>query len=173
MTTTDEPTPRAMPPLAGDERATLEGFLDFHRDTLAMKCAGLTDEQLRTASVPPSVLSLLGIVRHLADVERYWFRRVLCAEDAPPLNYTPEDRDAEFTEVADADPGKAFADWRAVIAAAKERAAARELDSLGDGERQGMRFSLRWIYVHMIEEYARHNGHADFLRERIDGATGE
>jgi uncharacterized damage-inducible protein DinB len=173
MTTTGETDPRIDPPLAGDERATLEAFLDWHRDTLAVKCAGLTDEQLRTASVPPSVLSLLGIVRHMADVERNWFRRVLCDEDAPPLNYTPEDRDAEFTEVADADPERAFAGWRAEIAAAKERAAARELDSLGDGERQGMRFSLRWIYVHMIEEYARHNGHADFLRERIDGATGE
>jgi uncharacterized damage-inducible protein DinB len=171
MTTTGEP--RISPPLAGDERATLEAFLDWHRDTLAVKCAGLTDEQLRSASVPPSVLTLLGIVRHMADVERYWFRRVLCAEVAPPLNYTAEDRDADFTGVADADPERAFADWRAEVAAARERAAARELGSLGDGLRDGKRFSLRWILVHMIEEYARHNGHADLIRERIDGVTGE
>ncbi|TLQ47166.1 DinB family protein [Streptomyces marianii] len=154
------------------EREMLEGWLDFHRETLALKCAGLGDEQLRETSVPPSGLSLLGLVRHMAEVERIWFRRVLEGEAAPPLYFSDEDPDGEF-HLGSADTFEAAETvWRAEIERARELAASRSLDDTSKEERHGKRFSLRWIYVHMIEEYARHNGHADLLRERIDGATG-
>ena len=150
----------------------LTTWLDYHRDTLAWKCEGLTDDQLRERAVPPSSLSLLGLVRHMADVERGWFRRVLNGEDAPYRYGTDPKPDAEFDDVATADVAAAFADWQADCERARELvAAASSLDVTG--ERRGERFSLRWILVHMIEEYARHNGHADLLRERIDGSVGE
>ena len=150
----------------------LTTWLDYHRDTLAWKCAGLSDDQLRERAVPPSSLSLLGLVRHMADVERGWFRRVLAGEDSPYRYGTDAKPDAEFDDVGTADVAAAFADWQADCERARELvAAASSLDVTG--ERRGERFSLRWILVHMIEEYARHNGHADLLRERIDGSTGE
>ncbi|WP_431965844.1 DinB family protein [Actinacidiphila sp. bgisy160] len=169
MTTTPE---RTDPPYIADERTMLESWLDFHRDTLAMKCAGLDDEQLRTASAPPSDLSLLGLVRHMASVERGWFRTVLAGEDVPPLYLTEEDPDGEFHGLDDADTAEAFATWRAEIARARELTRGRSLDDVGS-RRGRHEVSLRWIYVHMIEEYARHNGHADLIRERIDGVTGD
>ena len=140
---------RIEPPLVAQEREMLDAWLDFHRATLAVKCEGLADDQLRERAVPPSSLSLLGLVRHMGEVERSWFRRVLGGEQAPPRYYSDENRDGDFDDVADADVGEAFGYWR------------------------GERFSLRWIMVHMIEEYARHNGHADLLRERIDGTVGD
>ncbi|MDF2260155.1 DinB family protein [Streptantibioticus ferralitis] len=164
-------TTRTETPTAADERTTLEAMLDYHRATLAMKCEGLSDEQLRTATVPPSELTLLGLVRHLSEVECGWFRNVLGAEDVKPLYYSDEDMDGEFHDLATADTAEAFATWRAQIDRAKELAATRSLDDTGT--RRGEAYSLRWIYVHMIEEYARHNGHADLIRERLDGATGE
>ncbi|MDX2644621.1 DinB family protein [Streptomyces sp. NPDC001902] len=169
MTTTPE---RTDPPYIADERTMLESWLDFHRDTLAMKCAGLDDEQLRTPSAPPSDLTLLGLVRHMAGVERGWFRTVLAGEDVPPLYLTEDDPDGEFHDLAQADTAEAFATWRAEIAHARELTRHRSLDDIG--LRRGKHeISLRWIYVHMIEEYARHNGHADLIRERIDGVTGD
>ncbi|WP_432071954.1 DinB family protein [Streptomyces wuyuanensis] len=159
-------------PAAAGEREMLEGWLDFHRETLAMKCAGLGDGQLRETSVPPSGLSLMGLVRHMAQVERIWFRRVLDGEDAPPLYFSEQDPDGEFHVGPDDTFEAADAAWRAETARARELAASRSLDDLSKEQRHGRRYSLRWIYVHMIEEYARHNGHADLLRERIDGATG-
>ncbi|MFC5802730.1 DinB family protein [Streptomyces formicae] len=169
MTTTE----RTMPPTLAGERAMLEGWLDFHRETLAVKCAGLDDEQLRERAVPPSELSLLGLVRHMADVERTWFRRVLAAEDAPPLYYSKEDPDGEFHLTGEDTWEAAQGAWQAEIARARELAASRSLDDRAAGTNtSGEPFNLRWIYVHMIEEYARHNGHADLLRERIDGSTG-
>jgi uncharacterized damage-inducible protein DinB len=165
---------REDPPYALDEESMLNAWLEYHRATLAIKCEGLTDEQLRLRSVPPSTLSLLGLVRHMADVERNWFRRVFEGEDAPPLHYTPEDRDGEFDGVDDADVGAAFAAWNEECAHARHVvASASALDTVGKGRRRGEEVTLRWIMVHMIEEYARHNGHADLLRERIDGATGD
>ncbi|GAA2284793.1 hypothetical protein GCM10010145_56120 [Streptomyces ruber] len=166
---------RTVPPVTADERTMLEGWLDFHRQTLALKCAGLDDAQLRTASAAPSDLSLMGLVRHMAEVERSWFRRVLAAEDAGPIYYSDEDPDGEFH------PGEAdtweetHATWQAEIAVARGNAARFGLDDMSDGRhrRTGEAISLRWIYTHMIEEYARHNGHADLIRERIDGATGD
>jgi uncharacterized damage-inducible protein DinB len=167
--TSDE---RPEPPLQGDERATLAGFLDYHRATLAWKCSGLTDDQLRERPSPPSTLSLLGLVRHLADVERGWFRRTFAREDAPPLYYSDDDRDGEFDNVEKADVAEAFAAWERECVFAREAvAAAPNLDAVGHGKDRA--YSLRWILVHMIEEYARHNGHADLIRERLDGSVGE
>ncbi|MFF3561283.1 DinB family protein [Streptomyces sp. NPDC002574] len=169
MTTTPE---RTDPPLIADERTMLDTWLDFHRDTLALKCADLDDEQLRTASVPPSGLTLLGLVRHMAEVERGWFRNDLAGEEAAPLYYSDEDPDGEFHDLDKADTAEAFATWRAEIAHARELVRGRSLDDIGLGRRKNP-VSLRWIYVHMIEEYARHNGHADLVRECVDGVTGD
>ena len=164
---------RIDPPLVAQEREMLDAWLDYHRATLAVKCEGLTDDQLRARAVPPSSLSLLGLVRHMGEVERSWFRRVLSGEQAPPRYYSDENPDGDFDDVADAVVADAFGYWRDECAYARERvAAAPSLDVTGTG-RQGEGYSLRWIMVHMIEEYARHNGHADLLRERIDGTVGD
>ncbi|MFE2823373.1 DinB family protein [Streptomyces sp. NPDC059271] len=162
---------RVDPPRVADEKASLTGFLDFQRETLAMKCAGLTDEQLATASVPPSELTLLGLVRHLADVERHWFQRVMGSERPRGYWHRPGREYAGFA-VEDADAATAFAVWSSACSLSRDiTAASASLDDLGTY--RGESFSLRFVLTHMIEEYARHNGHADFLRERIDGATGE
>jgi uncharacterized damage-inducible protein DinB len=162
---------RTRTPQTADERATLAGFLDYQRDTLAMKCAGLTTEQLRARVLAPSGLSLLGLVRHLAEVERGWFRNALADEGAPGFWKHPDGSFAEF-DVDTADPDEAFEAWHRECAHSRELvAAAPSLDVQGHyGEEV---FSLRWILTHMIEEYARHNGHADLLREHLDGSTGE
>ena len=150
------------------ERATLAGFLRDQRLTLELKCAGLDAEAMARRSVPPSTLSLLGLVRHMAEVERNWFRRRLAGQDAPP-RYGGDD--AEF-DGAVPDPevvAEAWSAWRSEVAFAERFVAeAPDLDLTGsDGT------VLREVLVHMIEEYARHNGHADFLRERIDGRVGQ
>ncbi|GAA2584316.1 DinB family protein [Actinomadura fulvescens] len=162
---------RTEPPLAGDERATLTGFLQWQRETFAWKCGGLTAEQLRERNVPPSNLSLLGLVRHLAEVERGWFRMALRGEDIGFRWKRDRGDDSPF-EVDDADPDEAFAAWAEECALAREIVDATESLGTTTGFR-GEVYSLRWILTHMIEEYARHNGHADLIRERIDGATGE
>jgi uncharacterized damage-inducible protein DinB len=163
---------RTDPPYVADERAMLDAWLDYHRATLAWKCEGLDDAQLRQRAVPPSSLSLLGLVRHMADVERNWFRRVLGGEDVPGIYWTDDDPDGDFDNVDTADVQEAFATWRAECEHARRAgAAAPSLEATG--LRRGEKVSLRWILVHMIEEYARHNGHADLLRERIDGTVGD
>ncbi|MEW2069248.1 DinB family protein [Streptomyces sp. NPDC007346] len=165
---------RSEPALDAAERPMLEGWLDYHRETLATKCAGLTDAQLREASVPPSSLTLLGLVRHLAEVERWWFREVLAGEELPDLYSTEEDPDGDFTVTGSDTWAETESVWRAEMAAARKSAAAYGLDDFSQGVGSaGEPFSLRWIYTHMIEEYARHNGHADLVRERVDGATGD
>jgi uncharacterized damage-inducible protein DinB len=164
---------RSTPPLNADERVTLQSWLDFHRTTLAQKCEDLDDEQATLASVPPSGLTLAGIVQHMAEVERNWFRRVLAGEQAPPIydpRADPDGPDGGFELAEGATLGDALAIWRAEIARARAHCDARALSDTG--RFMGQDVSLRWIYVHMIEEYARHNGHADLLRERIDGRTG-
>jgi uncharacterized damage-inducible protein DinB len=165
-----------MPPLTGDERSMLNGWLEFHRATLEIKCAGLDAEQLARRSAPPSSMSLLGLVRHLADVEQAWFDRVENAGNRrrPPMYYSADDPDGDFDNaVADAAlVEEAFASWRVACAKSRAVAAAFALDSTFEHERWGT-MSLRWVLNHMIEEYARHNGHADLLRELIDGTTGE
>jgi hypothetical protein len=170
---------RVDPPAAVDERTTLLAFLEFYRESLAMKTDGLTDEQARTPSVPPSDLTLMGLVRHMAEVERSWFSGNLAGNDVAPLYYG----DAHPTGDPDGDlhPGPddtlhdAIATWRREIAAANGHLAGRSLDDLGRrvSRAAGGVPNLRWILVHMIEEYARHLGHADLLRERIDGVTGD
>ena len=162
---------RIPPPLSGDELMVLNNWLEWHRGTLAVKCAGLSEEQLRLRSAPPSTMSLLGLVRHLAHVERVWFRRVLNGEDVPLLWGKERDNDADFKEVDTASAEEAFATWQDEVERARAISAAKPLDAVGD--RKGQDCTHRWILVHMIEEYARHNGHADLLRERIDGVTGE
>ncbi|MFB7654411.1 MULTISPECIES: DinB family protein [unclassified Streptomyces] len=168
-------TERREPAPDADERTMLEGWVEYHRQTLAWKCEGLTDEQLRTASVSPSGLTLMGLVRHMAEVERSWYRRVLAAEDAGPIYYSDADPDGEFRVTASDTWQEAHATWQAEIEAARRNAAGFPLDDLGRGQhaRTGERFNLRWIHTHMIEEYARHNGHADLIRECLDGATGD
>jgi uncharacterized damage-inducible protein DinB len=159
-------------PLALPERAALEGWLDYHRDTLLTKCAGLDAEQLRRRSVPPSNLSLIGLVRHMAEVERSWFRRRIAGADLPDIFCTPDNIDGDFDDVDDADPAEALETYAAELALAREVAARHALDD-SFTSRRGQRLDVRWVYLHMIEEYARHNGHADLLRECIDGVTGE
>jgi uncharacterized damage-inducible protein DinB len=154
----------------------LVAWLEFHRETLAVKCEGLTPDQLRERSVPPSSLSLLGLVRHMAEVERGWFRNVLDGQELPGRYFSEDNPDGEFDDVDTADPDEAFASWRVECAIARDIVAkAVSLEDTGTRIRNGQEqvYSLRWILIHMIEEYARHNGHADLLRERIDGATGE
>jgi len=164
---------RIDPPVFADERPMLEAWLEYHRATLAMKCDGLSREELIERAVPPSTLSLLGLVRHMAEVERAWFRRTLGGEDPPPLYSTDADIDADFNDLDAADPGQAFAAWQAECDHARALLAAAPSLDIPARQRDGEVTSLRWILVHMIEEYARHNGHADFLREHIDGSVGD
>lgn len=175
MSIDPENDPRPEPPTLGDERSTLAGFLRWQRHTFELKCAGLDAADLASRSVPPSTMSLLGLLRHMADVERNWFRRVLSGQAAPPLFYSDTDRDGEFDN-AMADPAmvaQAWVSWRAEVAYAEQFVVdAPDLDVTGHEKWRGA-MSLRWVLVHMVEEYARHNGHADLLRERIDGAVGQ
>ncbi|MEU2348343.1 DinB family protein [Modestobacter sp. NPDC049651] len=170
----------ADPPYLDGERAALEAWLEFHRRVLWRKCAGLTAEQLGTRAVPPSSLSLRGLLRHMTDVERGWYRRILAGEDAADHYASPDDPDADLNGFAADDPdGEAavaaeFALFQTELDAARAAAAGVGLDDVSLGTtRRGERPSLRWVHLHLIEEYARHNGHADLLRERIDGAVGD
>ncbi len=163
---------RPVPPSHGTERETLRGFLEFHRATLAMKCRGLTDEQLRERSVPPSTLTLLGLVRHLAEVERTWFRRVFEDRDIPLVWSDRMDFQAAY-DPEGSTGAEAFAAWRAEVEHSRriERAAA-SLDLTGYQPRWEEEVSLRMVMVHVLLEYGRHNGHADLLREGVDGTVG-
>jgi uncharacterized damage-inducible protein DinB len=163
---------RQSPPYVAGERQMLEGWLDFHRQTLLSKCGGLTVEQLRRCAVPPSNLSLLGLIRHMAEVERGWFRRRVAEQDVGLLYCSEADPDGDFDHVDTADAEQDFATYLREIELARQAAAGQELDETFFHSRRNAQMSVRWVYVHMIEEYARHNGHADLLRERIDGATG-
>jgi uncharacterized damage-inducible protein DinB len=176
MWTTPEQDPRTYGNPVG-EKATYGEYLANYRLTIGLKCAGLDAGQLARRSVPPSTMSLLGLVRHLAQVENHWFQRVLQGRtDAPRLYKTEGDRDADFNGAID-DQGvveEAFATWQREIAGAEEWFDALDEADLGrevplhDGT-----VSVRDVLVHVIEEYARHAGHADLLRECIDGRTGQ
>jgi uncharacterized damage-inducible protein DinB len=148
-----------------------QAWLDWHRGTLLWKCEGLTDEQLKAPTAEPSNLTLLGLVRHMTEVERGWFVDDWSGVHTEPLYLTEQWEDADFEDLDDATYAETKAVFQAECAAADAAVRDHGLDEtvVGDGEE----FSLRWIYMHMIEEYARHNGHADLLRERIDGATGQ
>src|SRR5829696_5480227 len=154
-----------------DERSMLLDYLRRYRLTLEMKCADLDAGQLARRSVPPSTMSLLGLLRHMAEVERNWFRRVMAGQDAPKLYCTRQDRDGDWNGAV-ADPAvvdEAWQAWRSEVAFAEQFVAnAADLSTPGSTQIQ-----LREVLVHMIEEYARHCGHADLLRERIDGRVGQ
>ncbi len=156
------------------ERAMLAEYLRAGRLTLEMKCADLDASQMAARSVPPSTMSLLGLVRHLADVERYWFRQVIAGEDAPRRFRAGGDPEGEWTGAV-GDPAvvaEAWAAWREETAFA-QRVVDRSADLEMTGLHRGEPISLREVLVHMIEEYGRHCGHADLLRERIDGRVGQ
>jgi uncharacterized damage-inducible protein DinB len=165
-------TERTGPPLIAGEREMLRGFLDYLRATLAMKCDGLSDEELRRQSMPPSTLSLLGLVRHLAEVERTWFRRVINGE-AVPLVWSDEDDYQAAYDASAATRPAAFGAWQAEVERSRRiEQQAESLDVTGHQARWGEDVSLRLVMLHLIHEYARHSGHADFLREGIDGTVG-
>ncbi|MCX4850261.1 DinB family protein [Streptomyces sp. NBC_00893] len=170
------PDGRSVPPAHADERAMLEAWLDFHRETLALKCSGLSDDQLRLAVMSPSLMTLLGLVQHMAEVERNWFQRVFAGQNVSPV--FGESNVDGFALQAGRGLDEAMAAWQTEIARGRETIADASLDESGrlaeqDAEYVGEQgVSLRWIMVHMIEEYARHNGHADLIREQIDGITG-
>lgn len=158
----------------------LNEFLDHYRSVLIAKASGLTDEQARTHAVEPSNLSILGLLRHMAEVERHWFRRIFLNESEIPDFYAMDgiaigtaDGDFEFPDNARLSEGleilnQAIGESRAAIVGK-----APSDVSLATRPKTGQVVSLRWIFIHMIEEYARHCGHADFLRERLDGKTGD
>jgi hypothetical protein len=159
--------------MVADEHAMLSAWLDYQRATLFWKCEGLDGADLARREIPPSTLSLLGLVRHMTIVEWFWFEHVFSASDVPEPISTDHDRDADFNDLR---PEEARADFdrlrtqcevsRAVVAGMDD------LNAVAASTARG-KISLRWIMIHMIEEYARHNGHADLLRERIDGSVGE
>jgi uncharacterized damage-inducible protein DinB len=171
---------RPEPPLAGDETATLLGFLEFQRATLAWKCSGVDAAGLR-ATVGATSMTLGGILKHLAYVESDWFSRWLHGQDRQPPWDTVDwktEPDWEWDSAAEDSAEQLFALWQGTVARARSLVA----DALADGDLgqptrrswpDGRAPSLRWILCHMIEEYARHNGHADLLRESVDGLTGE
>ena len=172
-----EDDPRSFAEVAG-ERTTLVDYLHHYRLTLELKCADLDAEAMARRSVPPSNLSLLGLVRHMADAERHWFREVMAGQDAP--RHYPRDPDHNDFDGAVGDPEvvrQAWDNWRAEITFAEKFVAeAPSLDiggSYDHGSEGGGSVELREVLLHMIEEYARHCGHADFLRERIDGRVGQ
>ena len=157
-------------PLTGDERPMLEGFLAWHRALLRRKCEGLTGAQLAECAVPPSNLSLLGLVRHMAKVERRWFRERVAGQKLEPMYDPALGKDADFEDL---DPERAQPDYERFVEEcrlADESLATAAYDDTITAHADAM--SVRAVVVHMIEEYAQHNGHADLLRERIDGTTG-
>ena len=168
-----DPPAATQEPGTADERAALAGFLDSGRATLLVACAGIDGAALARRACPPSTLSLLGLLRHLADVERAWFRRTLDGQDAPPIFYASrQDWDDQFDLVDPAQAPRELATYLAEVDAAREVAARYELTDTAT-TRQGDVVTLRWIMLHMIEEYSRHNGHADLIREAIDGSRGQ
>lgn len=163
---------RAALPRTGDEREILTAFLDWHRKTFELKCSGVPPVRLSEKGIPPSKLSLHGLLRHLAGTERWWFRQQFAGEEIPHLYYTDDDPDQDF-DALHGDVMEAFAVWQEECERAREIVAnTSSLDLTGIEKSSGQPISLRRILLHMIAEYARHNGHADLLRERIDGATG-
>ena len=171
---TAAPVDRVEPDRVADERTGLEQWLDYHRATLLTKCAGLTADGLKRRAVPPSRLSLLGLVRHMTEVERWWFGMHAAQQDRT-LPYDPDGVGLDFEDIGSADADADLAAYRAECEASRAAVAGRSLDAVvpSRGDHPERVRNLRWIFLHMIEEYARHNGHADLLRETIDGATGD
>jgi hypothetical protein len=168
------PVSRTEPDRVADERTSLEQRIDFERATLLMKCAGLTADQLKRRSVPPSRLSLLGLVRHMVEVERWWFRMHAAGEDIEFI-YDPDGVGLDFEQLDDADAEADLAAFIRECEASRAAVAGRPLEDVvpSRADHPERVRDIRWIFSHMIEEYARHNGHADLVREAIDGETGE
>ena len=152
------------------EQEMLRDWLDWHRATLLRKCAGLDATALASRAVPPSNLSLLGLVRHMADTERGWVRQTFRGQQIPDLYYRPDAKDADFEEAGPATAEEDFERYRAECLAVDAALDGAKLDDTFTFAEQTM--SVRWMWQHLVEEYARHNGHADLLRQVIDGATG-
>lgn len=164
---------RPDPPYTGDETTLLGAFLDFHRSTVAVKCAGLSDADARRAPLPPSpLMSPIGVVRHLTWVERYWFEYVLTGTDVT-LPWTDGRPDADFAVASAETLASVLAGYAAQCARSRRLCAALAPDAIAARPRQDQPVSLRWILIHMVEETARHNGHLDAVRELIDGTRGE
>ncbi len=161
---------RRKPEFVLSERAMLEAWLEFHRTTLELKTEGLSDAERKSRPVPSSSLSLHGLIRHMAEVERNWFRRVLGVEDIGMIWADPSVEDSELVPLDDADWNADLSGWKVECQASRHIAATKDIEDTG--MRRGRPCSLRWIYNHMIEEYARHNGHADLIRELVDGSVG-
>lgn len=165
------PTPAPIDgPMTGPDRPILEGMLAHQRTTLLNICAGLSAEQLALRPIPSTNLSLLGLVRHMAKVERIWLRKRVAGEDVEHLHNFEARDDTDFNQIDPADAPGAVEQLRAEWPLADRAVADIDLDVTISGHHGEM--SLRMIYVHLIQEYARHNGHADLLREAIDGTTG-
>ncbi len=169
-----------------DERTLLTCFLDFHREALLRTCAGLSDAQLRMRAVPSSNLTLLGLMRHLAGVERWYFQAVIAGDFPGSLYTATDDADEDFNDIDSATGESTLAIWRAEVEESRRITAEHPLEAIGtvpvdpiavasgtSHPTAGHQYSLRWVLNHMIDEYARHNGHADLIREAIDGQTGE
>jgi Protein of unknown function (DUF664) len=169
MTWTAPGIDRALQPAGGDENAVLAGFLDFHRDTLLHKCAGLTEAQLKTPGVEAADVTLLGLVRHMTELER-WLRSLFTGEAVDYPYSTEQHPDGAFDQVASADAEADYTLLREEIELGRKAFGQRGLDETF--EEDGETGNLRSAVVHVLEEYARHNGHADLIRQSIDGATG-
>lgn len=165
---------RAIGPLdafTSDERTLADAWLDLQRQTLLWKCGGLTAGQLKQRAIEPSHLSLLGLIRHMAEVERDWFRTRFAGQQLGYLYCSDDDLDAEF-DVDGADAESDYAAYIREIGLVRELLRRHSLDEAYLDPRRKAEMTLRWVYSSMTVEYARHNGHADLLRERIDGRTG-
>jgi uncharacterized damage-inducible protein DinB len=165
--------PRREPDRLAGDWDSLQQWLDYHRATLLLKCHGLTDEQLRRRPLPMTSLSLLGLLRHLTEVERSWFGRTLAGEDDPPLYYSDADPDGDFDRLDSHPVVEVRARYAAAVARSREVLAG--FDHADERARSTSRspVTVRWVMLHLVEEYARHNGHADLLRQAVDGAVGE
>ena len=172
MDTFSAPDNRSVP-FHGDERTQLGCWLTSYRETLLIKCDGLNLAQMKQHPVATSQLSLLGIIRHMTCVEQAWFEHTFRGIESAEYYKTPADRDGDFRDLDELGLDQVLANYHRAIATAEECARGHQLDEMAAQPRRGREVDLRWIYLHMIEEYARHCGHADLLRELIDGVTGE
>ncbi|GGM86712.1 DinB family protein [Dactylosporangium sucinum] len=160
-------------PFVGDERALVSAWLDWHRETVHVKCAGLGEQDAWRAPLPASPLtSAAGLVSHLTSVESYWFERVVAGLDVP-LHWTEEDPDLEWRRRPGDSLDAVLARYRAQCAVSRRIVAGLDLGATCAGRRHGNVVSVRWVLLHMIEETARHNGHLDAVRELVDGVVGE
>ena len=169
---------RTDPPAQADETTMLISFLDYYRASLILKSVGLTDEQARTCAVPPSDLNITGLIRHMAEVERNWFQRWFIEVDAPPIYYGGADPDGDIHAGPNDSLADAISVWQMEVDRAREITATARPDDIAkhvatEPQRAGFQPNMRWILNHMIEEYARHCGHADLLRQSIDGVVGD